>query len=185
MLLKTSAALDAQQDKKVPDSAGRFDVAVMYQAARSNPVGGSNFWMQGGSAQLHARLWRGLGGVAEIAGAHNGSISSSGVGLDLITLTFGPRYTWNYPQKRLSFYGQALAGEAFGRNSLFPRSSGSADSHATSVAFSLGGGINYALPHHLSLRAIQADWMRTQLPNATTNVQNNFRVGTGIALYFK
>lgn len=185
MLTCTLAGYAQQQSKKNADSEGRFDVAVLYQATRSNPVGGSNFWIHGGSTQLHAQLWHGLGGVAEFAGAHNGKISSSGLGLDLFTLTFGPRYTWRYPNSHVSFYGQALMGKAFGRNSLFPSSSGSANSSAGSLAFSLGGGVNYALRHQLTLRAVQADWMRTQLPNSTTNVQNNFRIGAGLALHFK
>ena len=30
-----------------------------------------------------------------------------------------------------------------------------------------------------SVPPVQADWIRTQFPNATTNVQNNLRLGAG------
>jgi len=185
VMLLVMLSAHAQQAKKNEDLRKRFDIAVMYQAMRSNSVGGSGFWLQGASGQLHAQLWHGLGGVAELSGMHNGNINSSGVGLDLFTLAFGPRYTWDRPHSRLSLYGQALAGGAFGRSSLFPTSSGSANAGARSLAFSLGGGVNYTLPHHLSLHAVQADWMRTQLPNGITNAQNNLRIGSGILLHFK
>jgi peptidoglycan-associated lipoprotein len=49
----------------------------------------------------------------------------------------------------------------------------------------VGGGINYLLTPRFSVRAIDADWLRTQLPNATTNVQNNLRLGAGIVYRIK
>ena len=36
-----------------------------------------------------------------------------------------------------------------------------------------------------ALRAFEADWLRTQMPNATTNVQNNLRLGAGLIYRFK
>jgi len=30
---------------------------------------------------------------------------------------------------------------------------------------------------------IQADWLRTQLPNSTTNVQNDLHLGAGIVFH--
>jgi hypothetical protein len=41
------------------------------------------------------------------------------------------------------------------------------------------------LTHRLSVRAFEANWLRTELPNATTNVQNNLRLGAGILYRFK
>ncbi len=176
-----AAAYTAQAQK---ETEGRLDLALSYQAMRSNPVGGSNFWLQSGSMELHGQFWRGLGAVAEISGFHQGNVDSTGVSLDIVTATFGPRYTWFFPHSRLSVYGQALAGEAFGFNSVFPGVS-STTANANNLAFELGGGVNYTLDHHLSLRALQADWLRTQLPNAAANVQNNLRLGAGLVLHFK
>lgn len=102
----------------------------------------------------------------------------------LVTATFGPRYTWECPRRSVSVYGQALVGEAFGMNSIFPGASGTDDS-AYDLAFVLGGGVNYSREHHVSLRLIQADWLRTQLPNGTTDVQNNLRLGAGLTMHFK
>ena len=40
-----------------------------------------------------------------------------------------------------------------------------------------------ALSPHITLRAAQVGWLRTQLPNAGSNVQNDLRVGAGIVFH--
>jgi hypothetical protein len=39
------------------------------------------------------------------------------------------------------------------------------------------------LTRHVSLRVIQANWLRTQMPNATTNVQNNLLLRAGVVFH--
>ncbi len=161
----------------------RFDVAFTYDTVLANVTTGNEFWMQGGSAQAEARLWRRLYGVADVAGLHASNVNGSGIGLDLITATFGPRYTWS-PHRRVVLFGQVLAGEVHGFNSIFPSSSGT-NSTGNSFALQIGGGINLPLTYHFLVRAFDADWLRTQLPNATTNVQNNLRLGIGMVYRIK
>lgn len=162
-----------------------LDLALSYDATYSNSTaGGGNFWLQGGNIQAHGQFWRGLGAVADVSGAHNANINSSGVGLDLVTATFGPRYTLWMPRKPISVYGQVLAGEAFGMNSLFPGIGGSGSNSANSFALVAGGGVNCAR-RRFSVRALEVDWVRTQLPNAGSNVQNNLRIGAGFVFHIK
>jgi hypothetical protein len=80
---------------------------------------------------------------------------------------------------RVQFFGQTLAGEANGMNSVFPGASG-ADTAANGAALQVGGGMNVPLSRHLALRAFEASWLRTDLANGTTNVQNNLRFGAGL-----
>ena len=167
-----------------PVHSKSLDVAVAYNAMRSNVTSGGSFWMQGGSVQVHGQFWRGLGVVADVAGAHGSGINASGVGLDLVTATFGPRYTWTPAHTKYSLFGQALAGEAKGFNSIFPDVSG-AISSGNSLALQVGGGMNLALSRHLAVRVLEAEWLRTQLPNGTTGVQNNLRLGAGIVFRFR
>jgi hypothetical protein len=47
-----------------------------------------------------------------------------------------------------------------------------------------GGGIDLGLSRHIALRLIEANWLRTQLPNGTTNGQNNLVLGTGVVMRF-
>jgi len=159
-------------------------MAFTYDSLLANVTTGNEFSMQGGSGQVQARLWRRLCAVADVVGLHTGNVNGTGTGLDLITATFGPRYLWSPPHRRVVFFGQVLAGEVHGMNSIFPSSTGT-NSSGNSLALQIGGGIDLPLNHHLSVRALDADWLRTQLPNATTNVQNNLRLGIGIVYRVK
>ena len=165
-----------------PDSKGSLDVAIEYSAAHANGSGKVPFWLQGGSAQLEGRIWRGLGAVADITGEHAANINSTGVNLDMVIATFGPRYTWRHG--RIAIFGQALGGVANGFDGVFPSATGAQET-ATSVAFKLGGGANYSLSHRFAVRLVEADWLRTQLPNENSSVQNDVYLGAGVVLRFK
>jgi hypothetical protein len=175
------AAASAPAQSQVTQAA--LDLAVVYNPLMANPVGGNEFWMQGGSVQVHAQFWRGLGVVVDVAGLHSSHISASGVGLDLVTATFGPRYTWSPPRHRYALFGQVLAGEATGWNSIFPGTGGAFHS-ANNWALYAGGGANLYLNRRISVRAFEADWLRTQMPNGTSSVQNNLRLGAGLIFHF-
>jgi Outer membrane protein beta-barrel domain len=163
---------------------GRFEVAMTYNPVHSNTAGNNSFWMQGGSVQVEGRFWRGLGVVADIAGTHAGNINSSGVGLDMVTSMFGPRYTWIPAHHKLAVFGEGLVGVANGFNSVFPFASGASTS-ANGLAVLVGGGANVEISRHFAIRAIEADWLHTQLPNGTSGVQDNLRLGAGVVLRFK
>jgi len=184
-MMAGATAWGQQAQSPASETKNSLDVALVYDSLMSNVVSGSGFWMQGGSAQVHGQFWRGLGVVADVSGLHTANTNnSSGIGLDLVTATFGPRYTWSPAHRRYAVFGQGLAGEANGLNSAFPAAGGSNDS-ASSFALYVGGGVNLQLKHRLALRAIEANWLRTRLPNATTNVQNNLRLGAGLIYRFK
>jgi outer membrane immunogenic protein len=180
-----ATAAFAQSNAPQPD--GRVDVALTYAADYAGVTTGQyNFWMQGGSVELSARAYRGLGIVADVTGLHTAS-AGAGTPLNLVTTTFGPQYTWQTHGRGasgrcLSLFGHGLVGEAHGFDSLFPGASGTAKD-ALSLAVQVGGGVDLGLTRHLSLRVIQANWLRTQMPNATTNVQNNLLLGAGVVFH--
>jgi hypothetical protein len=160
-------------------STNTFVVALTYDAAYSGlTTGRNNFWMQGGSIEIAGTAWHGFGAAANVTGLHSGNTGKS-VPLNLVIATFGPRYTWTARKQRMAIFGQGLVGEANGFRSLFP-SPGAATDSANSLAVLAGGGVDLGLRQHLSLRLLQASWLRTQLPNANTGVQNNLLLGTGI-----
>ncbi len=165
----------------------RFELGLAYDADRTNLTTGNSFWLQGGSAEGAVKISHGLSAVAAITGLHSGSISSTQVPLSLVTVTAGPRYTWRAPWRpashELSLFGVALFGTAHGLNSIFVSGS-SVSGSATSLALQAGGGINLGISRRVSLQLIHADWLRTQLPNATTNVQNHLRLGAGVVIHF-
>ncbi|HWZ52580.1 MAG TPA: hypothetical protein VNW54_14055 [Granulicella sp.] len=165
--------------------AGQMDLGITYAAGHSNFVSNPSFWMQGGSVELVGHVNYGLAAVADITGFHAGG-GASGVPVNLVTDTFGPRYTVSIAPKGrkhpIALFGQGLIGEAHGFKGLYPGASGATTS-ALGFALQLGGGADIAVSRHISIRAVQAGWLRTQLPNSTTNVQSDFRIATGIVLH--
>jgi hypothetical protein len=177
LLLAGTSSLQAQS------SQNKLDLAVTYTAEHSLKANTSqNFWMQGGSVELGANVWHGLGIAARVTGTHAGSIGTSGVPLSLVTVTFGPRYRW-HADHRISIYGENLIGEANGFRSLFPSTAGQ-QPEANSFASQVGGGIDYRFSNRFAIRALDAAWSRTQLPNSTDNVQNTLRLGAGVIVRF-
>src|ERR1700739_841644 len=82
-----------KQTAKQPEAVSRFSVAFNYTTARATTTGGNSFWLQGGGGQIDYRFWRNLSAVADVGGLRNSNINSSGVELEMMTFTFGPRYT--------------------------------------------------------------------------------------------
>jgi hypothetical protein len=188
-LFLTTVSLKAQAVASgIASGHQEVDLAVTYTAQYSNLVSDPTFWHQGGSIELSTQTYRGFGIAANIAGTQIGNAANSGVGLSMVTATFGPRYTWYRPiggarKKSLAIFGQGLIGEAHGFNSYFPTVSGSLTDY-NSFALQVGGGVDIGLSRHFAVRAVQADWIRTQFPNSTTNIQNTFRIGAGVVLRF-
>ena len=178
LLLAGAAFLQAQTPQPT-----RLDLSATYIAERSLKANTSqNFWLQGGSIELGADVYRGWGIAANITGTHAGSIGASGIPLSLVTAAFGPRYRW-HAGHRISVYGEGLAGEANGFRSIFPTPAGQ-QPEANGLATQVGGGIDYRLSNRLAIRVLDAAWSRTQLPNSTDNIQNTLHLGAGIVLRF-
>ena len=172
------------------DKNREADVAFTYAAMRASERNTTSFCLQGGAVELHGRFYRGLGVVASVTGMHEGSNSSLIAPLDLVTVVFGPRYTLDL-HKRASMFTEGLVGEAHGFHSVFAYGSGSVNNpdngttdSSTSFALQAGGGLDLRLTRHLSVRVVQADYLRTQLPNGAGNLQNNFRVSAGFIFRF-
>jgi hypothetical protein len=168
--------------------AGHHDV----QLALSFDIGDANltstnafsFLFQGGSAEVSAQLYKGLGVAGSFTGLH-ASNSGQGIPVNLLAFTAGPRFTiWTGGlNHRVSLYGQGLVGGVEGIDGLYPTPSGPAAS-ASSLAYQTGGGLDIEFTPHTAIRLFQADWLRTQLPDGTQNVENTLRVGIGIVYHF-
>lgn len=162
-----------------PAPKREVDIAFTYLAQRSNLTPGQFFWRQGGAFELSAEAYHGFGLAMNIAGSTATNINGTGVDLNTLSTTAGPRYTWH--RRKVAVFGQGLIGESHAWNSLFPQTGGAVSSF-DSFALQVGGGLDLHVGRHLAVRPIQADWVRTQFPNATTNVQNDLRLGTGVVI---
>lgn len=161
----------------------KVEVAITMIGERSlRSATSDNFWMEGGAIELGTNSWRGFGVAAKVSGTHASAIGGTTIPLSLVTVTFGPRYRWHADHRR-SIYCEGLIGEADGFKSLFPAVTGAQNS-ANSFASEVGGGLDYKLSELLTIRVLEAGWQHTQLPNGTKNVQNDLRLGAGLAVRF-
>ena len=186
--LLTLGTVRAHAQTSHPTDRGDLRIAITYAASDSQHLDGTNFWPQGGALSLNARFYKGFGLAASGTGFHNNG-DSTHAPLDLVTIAFGPSYTV-HAGKRTSIFGEALLGEAHAFHTLVSTGSGPLPSlvygttdSANALALQTGGGVDFHLSHHLALRALQVDYLRTQIPNGSSNLQNNLRVAAGIVFH--
>ena len=142
-----------------------------YQYIRLNPGGGatgSN--CQGGAGSVAGNLNHWFGVVGDF-GACKVTGLVSGDSAHLVNYLFGPKLTYRShgrlsPFAQVLFGGERIGGSAFG--------SSASDS---SFAMAFGGGADYEMTNHVSIRLIQAEYLYTKFGG--TN-QNNGRISAGI-----
>jgi hypothetical protein len=188
LLLWSASSGHAQTSSPGEPHRQGVDFAVTYGTIGAQQVNGPMRWGQAGSGEIHVRLYRGLGVVALVTGQHIGSSSAQTAPVSFVTVVFGPRFTVDLSRTRFSVFGQGLVGEADGFQSLFAVGSGQVanpgngtTSSASALALEAGGGLEFKLKRHISLRLAQVEYVRTQFPNGGTNTQNNLRVSVGVS----
>ncbi|MGA9667565.1 MAG: hypothetical protein WBQ94_00065 [Terracidiphilus sp.] len=166
------------------------DVAVTFTLERADVVPTQCcFWLKGGAADAAFTFWKGIGVAASVSGDQ---VSNYAPGYDVnkIAILVGPRYTrslWadsarDGYRNRFQVYGDGLFGEVHAFDGTFP--SGSVfKSTAGSVALQTGGGVNMLLSRNFGIRVIEADYIRTLLPNGSANVQNDMRLAFGMTYH--
>ncbi|MGD0939591.1 MAG: OmpA family protein [Terracidiphilus sp.] len=182
--LLIGAAGWAQQSQKPAVST---DLAVTFAAERSQVVPSQCcFWFKGGGADAAVTFWKGLGIAASITGDHASNVTP-GVDVNKFTYMAGPRYTWNvydsvHGRPRLQIFGQGLAGGVHGFDGLYPNGI-AVTSSANALAIQAGGGLNFYLTKRFGLRLLEAEYVRTELPNNAANVQNDLRLSAGLVYH--
>jgi outer membrane protein OmpA-like peptidoglycan-associated protein len=183
-LIGTSATANSQSMPNVA-SAGyeRFDVSLGYNYIRANapPGGTERFGLNGGYASAAYRLIGGLWLDGEYARVHADTISMLGQNLTLNTFAGGPRY--GFQMGRMRPYVQAMFGVARASDSYFPTGA-SYTTSASSFMMKAGGGIDFNLNHRFAVRVVQAQYMRTTLPNGSSNEQKHLDITTGVVIHF-
>jgi hypothetical protein len=106
-----------------------------------------------------------------------------GVSLGLMSIMAGPRYTIRAGSKHeRRVFGEALLGGVHGFDSVFPVST-TVFSNANSFSMQVGGGWDVAISKHFAFRALEADYVRTSLPNNGANTQNSLRLAFGMTYH--
>jgi opacity protein-like surface antigen len=171
-------AVAAQAQERELD---RVEVFAGYSYVRANPAtsGTSGFSLNGGSASASYNVNRWLSGVADFGGYNNSSILNTGANGTVATYLFGPRVTYRR-FSRVTPFGEVLFGGAHVGSNVFSTNSQNA------FAMTVGGGFDYRLTSHWSLRPAKVDYLLTRFkePVIGTESQNNLRVSTGIVFRF-
>jgi outer membrane immunogenic protein len=171
LMIIMAFALVATTAAKAQESRG-FELTGNYQYVRFNPGSGSSgFNCHGGSGSAAAYFNSWLGVVGEF-GMCKVTGTPSGVSAHEMNYLFGPR-AYFPTHGRVYPFVQALAGGE--RLSAGLTGVGSASSN--SFAMAVGGGADVTLTRHVSLRALQFDYLYTRFGGST---QNNFRLQSGI-----
>jgi outer membrane protein with beta-barrel domain len=122
--------------------------------------------LKGGNAGFTFNIKPYFGVVGEIGGEW-------GAPFKFYDALAGPRIQW--PHNKLTLYGQGLFGKVKARIAL-PNEPNNGHSEAA-IGYSFGGGVEYALTPHFSIRAIHADYM---IAHVFSTDQRNIRVSVGI-----
>jgi len=187
-LLAAGGALGQQSKGTVEAPPVSADVSVTYSVEQSQVAPGSSggFWFQGAGADAAVTLWKGVGVATVVTGEH--ANPASGTNIDKIAYVFGPRYTYALATHhaglppRMQIFGEVLFGAIHGFNGSFPTATG-LNPTGNSFAFQTGGGINAFISKRFAVRALEVEYLRTELPNNYSNVQNDLRLGFGVTYH--
>jgi len=140
----------------------RFDSPSIGYANYSNLYG----WNAGATANI--KLW--LEVAVDLSG-HYGSH------LDVYNYTFGPQYTWRRENYRFFVHG------LFGKDQTRANITQPTRPYFESVgrAYGGGGGFDWDCSPRITIRVVQADYLRTDTFGAT---QGDIRVSTGLVFHF-
>ena len=166
-----------------------IDIAATFTTERTKLVAGDCgcFWLQGGTAEANISVFHSLSAAVALTGSHAGAVSP-GVDVTQIAVMAGPRYSYATSrwtsrifgkERRTSLFGEMLFGGVHAVDGLYPSSAG-VKTTATAFSLQVGGGFNISFAHGLGVRAIELDYVRTSLPNGTTDSQHDLRLAFGM-----
>jgi hypothetical protein len=170
----------------------------------NNTVAGNRMvGLNGGSASVAFNFGRYLGIVGDFGGYDDTQLQLTGTGVNqplvvnssgtAYTFLFGPRLSFRN-NTRFTPFAQVLAGGVHASAVTVNACSGAACAVLpvqTSFAFTGGGGLDIRLTHHVSIRAVQAEYMMTRFPGVAGGVstgvsasQNDLRLSSGLLFGF-
>lgn len=154
-------------------------VSLRLQATEANSPPGTCgcFWLKGGAADAALPIFYRFSAVVDFSGATVSQVPGTSKGLSILTLLAGPRYTAPLPFAELHL--QALAGAVHGFDADFVTGAQRTDT-ATAFAYALGGALDVPLSPQIAVRAVQVEYLQTDLPNGVDNRQRNLRLEAGV-----
>ena len=181
-----------------PRSTPKVDIFLGYSYLRAVPElanGNRLVDLNGGSASIAFNLSRYFAIAADFGGYDDTRLRLAGPGANpptvvnsggsAFTYLFGPRFSYRN-HSRVTPFAQALFGAADAGKVTLSGCTGSSCTPLlaqTAFAMTAGGGLDIRLARHISIRAIQAEYLMTRFSDPTTgasDTQNNLRLSTGL-----
>ncbi|HYL86125.1 MAG TPA: outer membrane beta-barrel protein [Candidatus Angelobacter sp.] len=158
---------------KAQEETAKAELSAGYDYIRINDRG-TPYNFNGGSGELTYNASNWLGIVGDLGGYY----TSNGFRAGIFSYLFGPRFNFRghglRGHGRVTPFAQVLVGGA--------RSIDNSPSNAW--AMTAGGGVDFRITEHLSIRPIQAEYLLTKFMDGATNRQNSFRYSAGIVFRF-
>ena len=161
-------------------STHQGDAAATYQWVHTNAQPGDCgcFGLNGGGVSASMGFAPHLAAVVEVSGGFEGTGSSTGNTLTLVSYLGGPRFylgTDNpFARYHLEPFAQVLLGEAHAGGGVAGAGDGT-----YAFAMRAGGGFDLPVSRNFVIRLLQIDYYLTDFANTTNNHQNNFLIGAG------
>jgi hypothetical protein len=172
--ISAAPALWAQEEPSKLELYGSYDyVRFNINAKVSGQPPSQTFNGNGGGGALMYNVNNWLGVLGDLSGYWATNSTRQGAAIPYL---FGPRV--NLLRGVVTPFVQVLLGgvvtssgiEQIGWQSHF--------------AMTAGGGIDFKISKHFSIRPVQAEYFLTKIPDGLNNRQNNFSFGTGIVFRF-
>ena len=173
----------------------KAELALGYSYLNVHPTKSAvtSFNMNGGGIGLVYNLDRVLGIKADLMGYRgsntvSGNINSVTANPTLFTYLFGPQFTMR--GHKFNFFGEALFGAGHSSSSFsqlyYPTTGlgtgpGAVFNSNNSFMMEYGGGIDWKVGHHVSIRPVEADYLFARFSaNNFSSQQNAFKYFAGI-----
>lgn len=174
------------------ESAVPADLGFSFLQERTKFVGSGTdryFMMRGAKVDFAYELAKGIG--LAVSGTGLSTVNLRGtLDVEQIAMMAGPRYTWNWGHitptavnRKGGVYVEGKAGYVIAISGAYPVN-GAVMDHASALTYMGGAGVNLHVYDRFDLRPLELEYVRNQLPNGGTNVQNSLRLGAGINFHF-
>ena len=175
-LLGTAPLAKAQEEpSKVELYGGYYYARFNVNANVPGIAPSATYNGNGGGGQLEYNANRWLGVVGDLSGFYATSSGNGSFAGGVFTYLLGPRV--NFRRGKVTPFAQALFGGV-------RTTDGNAQSTGTENNFAMtgGGGIDFKVSRHISVRPIQAEYFMSKIPDGLKNRQDNLRIGAGVIL---
>jgi hypothetical protein len=195
---ESSASSPAAPSVREPSRTPKVDIFLGYSYLRAVPElanGNRLVDLNGGSASIAFNLSRYFAIAADFGGYDDTRLRLAGPGANppsvvdsggsAFTYLFGPRLSFRN-HSRITPFAQVLFGAAHAGQVTLSGCTGSSCTPLpaqTAFALTAGGGFDIRLARHISIRAIQAEYLMTRFsdpPTGAGNTQNDLRLSAGL-----